>query len=35
MRKPLNNVVDISSTKKPYITDDFNEMETSITNKEV
>ena len=35
MRRPLNNVIDISSTKKPYVTDDFNEMKTSITNKEV
>ena len=35
MRKPLNNVVDTSSTKKPYVTDDFNEMNESVTTKEV
>ena len=35
MRKPLNNIVDTSTTKKPYVTDDFNEMRESVTNKEV
>lgn len=36
MRKPQqNNIVDASATKKPYVTDDMNEMEESVTNKEI